>query len=206
MTMDRQYLALVFACLVLLTASAPSKPATYDGQWWLSINQRQRGGFQQGFVVCYSHFVNRKLFYESGRAYNMRLTEYLQGHPESLSEPVEATLLKIASPPYAKSIHRLPPNETPTELAAKWGAHNDGDEWRGADPWWLGYIQGFLECYSRHGKSKYGTFSKSPEWYVDAISNWYGTRADDEGAINESRAQEKIPEVLFRFRDKPEDK
>jgi hypothetical protein len=206
-SVDRQYLSLVLVGLVFLTVAAPSKGAVFDGQWWLSVDQRQRDGFVYGFVVCYSNLVDRKLFQESYRAYATRLNGYLQAHPESLAEPVESTLRRVASPPFAKPVQRASvPNETPKESAAKWGANNDGDEWRGATSWNLGYVQGFLQCYSRHTKSEYGTFSKAPEWYANAIANWYGVKADDPEEINVSRRNEKIPEVLFRFRDKPEAK
>lgn len=204
--MDRKCLPLLFVGLVFLTVAAPSKAATYDGRWWLSVDQRQQDGFVHGFVVCYSNLVDPKLFQESYRTYTTRLNGYLQAHPESQPEPAEATLRNIAGRPFAKPVHRPAPNETPKEYTAKWGANNDGDEWRGATSWNLGYVEGFLECYSRHTKSEYGTFSKPPEWYANAIANWYGVRADDPAEINASRENDKIPEVLFRFRDKPEAK
>ena len=37
---------------------------------------------------------------------------------------------------------------------------------------------------------------------MKVISRWYGTKEGDPDALDMSRAQEKIPEVLFRFRDK----
>jgi hypothetical protein len=189
---------------ILLAPSAFGSSATYDGQWWLSLDERQRQGFVDGFEVCYVNLVDRKTFQGSTYTSRLKLAEYLQAHSDSLREPVEISLLKSSKSRPLKPVHKpLTPNETPEELHAKWGAHNDGDEWRGPDSWNLGYIQGFLECYSKHTKSEHGTFSKPPQWYADAIANWYGTKADDPEALDETKAGEKIPEVLFRFRDGP---
>ena len=202
--MNGKYLPLLLGGLAFLAGVVSSNATNYDGRWWLSIDQQQRDGFVYGFVVCYSNLVDHKLFQESYRTYTTRLNGYLRAHPESLAEPVENTLRSMASPPFAKPVHRPAPNETPKEYTVKWGANNDGDEWRGATSWNLGYVEGFLECYSRDTKSEYGTFSKPPEWYANAIANCYGVKADDPAKINPSRENEKIPEVLFRFRDKPE--
>lgn len=163
----------------------------------------QHRGFVQGFVVCYVNLVDRKTFRESFQAYNLRLNAYLKAHPEASSESLNILLPRLAAPPYAHPVHKsLPGNESPEEVNQKWGAHEDGDDWRGGSSWNLGFIQGFLNCYSNDTKQAYGNFSKSDEWYVSAISEWYGTKEGDPEIINLKRENEKIPEVLFRFRDK----
>ena len=97
-------------------------------------------------------------FQEPFDAYIMRLNEYVQAHPESMTEPVETTLRHVACPPFAKPVQRPSvPNETPKELAAKWGAHNDGDEWRGATTWNLWVC---LQCYSSTQNPSKGLFPK----------------------------------------------
>lgn len=157
-------------------------------------------GFVHGFEICYARLVDRNTPLNKPFTLRLALTKYLQDHPKSQSQPLESTLLKVNMQlPVRRS--SLPPNETPEEIAAKWGANNDGFEWRGPDTFHLGYVQGFLECYSKHTKQEYGTFSKSAEWYVRAIVDWYGTGSDPD-QLNLSREKEQIPEVLFRFRDK----
>lgn len=157
-----------------------------------------------GFVVCYSNLVDRKPFQEPYRSYSTRLTGYLQTNPDSIPESVDVMLLKIANPPFAKTVHRPPtPNESAQASAAKWGVNNDGDEWRGTSSFQLGYVQGFLECYSKHTKHTDGIFSRPPEWYVKAIAEWYGTGINPE-KINATRQHDKIPDVLFRFPDENE--
>jgi hypothetical protein len=192
--------ALLFLCLLPLSTHTSDQPTSHDGKWWLSIGERQRLGFVDGFEICYVYLVDSNTHLNKPFTLRLALTKYLQDHPESGPQQVESTLLKVNTqlPVKRPSTH---PNETPEERAAKWGAHNDGFDWRGPDTFNLGYIQGFLECYSKHTKQEYGTFSKLPEWYVKAIADWYGT-GPDPGQINLRREKEKIPEVLFRFRDK----
>ena len=58
MKVNRIYV--VLACLAFLSASALGQNVNYDGRWWLLINERQRGGFIYGFILCYAHLVDRK--------------------------------------------------------------------------------------------------------------------------------------------------
>lgn len=196
----RLVLALLLVCFLSLSAFASEHPASYDGQWWLSISDRQRLGFIHGFEVCYAHLADRNNPLNGSFTLRPAVTKYLQDHAESRPQSVESTLLKVNMQLPVRR-YSAPPNETPAEIAAKWGANNNGDEWRAPDAFQLGYVEGFLECYSKHTKQENGTFSKSPEWYVKAIADWYGTGPDPE-EINLTREGEKIPEVLFRFRDK----
>jgi hypothetical protein len=201
-TMNGKWCPVVCLSLIFFVAPLSGQKVNYDGRWLLSVDQRNREGFVHGFLVCYPELVERKVFQESFAAYRTRLLAYLQANPASLSESVGDLLLKMARPPYAKPVHRpAVPNESAEELAEKWGPHNDGDEWRGPGSWHLGYIEGFLDCYSSRTKQEYGTFSKPPQWYVDAIAKWYGTKPGDSDALDLSHARDKIPEVLFRFRD-----
>ncbi len=191
---------LLLACWVPSNVLASDQPTSFDGHWWLSVGERQRVGYVRGFSTCYVNLLDRSAFQGGSlHAYSILVTNYLQDHPQSLSETAERILLKVNTVmPKRKSLVR--PNETPEEIATKWGAHNDGDEWRGSDIFQLGYIQGFLECYSKQTQQEYGTFSRDPQWYVDAIAHWYGTGPDPEQK-NVSREEEEIPEVLFRFHD-----
>ena len=194
--------ALFWFSLLSMAIPLCGQMANYDGHWWLSVDERNREGFVDGFVVCYYNLVDSKVFKESSLAYSIRTTNYIKDNPESLTKSSGALLLEMAKPPYAKPVHRpAVPNEAPNEIKAKWGANNDGFEWRGPDSWNLGYVEGFLDCYSNYTKHHYGTLSKSPQWYVDAIANWYGTKPGDPDALNLSREKDKIPDVLFKFRD-----
>ncbi|HEX9221926.1 MAG TPA: hypothetical protein VF860_01215 [Candidatus Acidoferrales bacterium] len=132
--------------------------------------------------------------------YEPRVTEYLNSHPSEQESPAEEILWKITKPPYAPPLpeHRGPASGPPT--GGKYGI--DGEFWREIPPSGrLGIIQGFLYCYSKYERGSKGTFSKSPSWYVEAISKWYGVTEADEGLINPRRANVGIPYVLFKFRD-----
>jgi hypothetical protein len=196
----RKWLAvLLYSCLAGFSAIATESRSNYDGRWWLSVPKEQRRQFSEGYMNCYAELPKRDIqFDESSYTYEARLTDYLKGHSESLSEPVEGLLWKMARPPYAQPVKNVPAAEKWNE---KWG-YADGDYWRQSrDEGRLGFIQGFLECYSNHSTAAQGTFSKSREWYVGAVSRWYGVKSNDPGEINPRRKTIKIPAVLFRFRD-----
>lgn len=170
-----------------------------DGASWISVGKEQRLGFFEGYAACYINDTGGKIrFKESGYAYEPRLTDYIKKNPTEATKPIEELLWKMASPPYALKVKRLPGGEV---HKGTYG-YLDGDYWRQAPSERSGLIQGFLYCYSRHAKSPIGTFSKPASYYVDAISNWYGVKEDDPGEITPSRTNTKIPTVLFEFRDK----
>ena len=64
----------------------------------------------------------------------------------------------------------------------------------------LGFIQGFLDCQRKSGKEAV-KFSRTEEWYVSKISDWFGLTEDDE-MINHKRENRKIADVLNLFRDR----
>jgi len=83
----------------------------------------------------------------------------------------------------------------------------NGDEWRNGDEAEQNVlIRGFLECYTKRTKQEQGTFSRPIEYYVAAITKWYGTwinpdDPDDHSQVDPRRVDTSVPEVLFRFRD-----
>lgn len=119
---------------MLVQPSAADKPSSYDGRWWLTIDDQQRIGFVVGFVDCYSNLVDHhtQLIQAGPRlGYVPRLTKYLREHPDAVTDSVESLLLKIASPPYARVVHHPESgNETLKELKQKWGPYDDGDQRR----------------------------------------------------------------------------
>jgi YD repeat-containing protein len=169
-----------------------------DGRSWISATKEQRLGFFEGYAACYLNDAGGKIrFNESGYAYEPRLTDYLKKNPAEATKSIEELLWKMASPPYAQKIKRL----RGEVHKGKYG-YLDGDHWRQAPSERLGLIEGFLYCYSRHAQSPIGTFSKPASYYVSAVSDWYGVEEDDPGEIAPSRMNAKIPDVLFKLRDK----
>jgi hypothetical protein len=170
-----------------------------DGRWWLSISEDERVGFLEGYLGCYLNDAKGTVkFVESTFTYEQRFSNYLQSNLGEQSKPVDEILLKIAALPYAQR-DTVPPGGQ--EWEGKYG-YLDGDYWRRSQqPHRLGLVQGFLHCYSRHVELAQDTFSKPVSSYVEAISNWYGVRANDPGEIDMQRIRVKIPEALFRFKD-----
>lgn len=199
--MRNKFLVSISAVLICGVISQGAQSAlNYDGKWWLSVSKEQRQGFVQGYAICYTDDTEGSVkFTESRYAYEPRLTDYLKQNITDKDKPIEDLLLKMALPPYSR---KGTPAPGQGEIAKGKYGYLDGDYWRqNVDSHRLGFIQGFLYCYSRHAQAKKGSFSKPASSYVEAISNWYGVKADDPSEINLQRMNAKIPDVLFRFRD-----
>ena len=96
------------------------------------------------------------------------------------------------------AISKQPPGET-TTLEGKHATFNS-DLWRTRLPEErMGFVEGYLSCQSIFGKPK-GTFSKPDDWYVRHISKWYGLK-DGTDVIDERKADAKIADVIYLFRD-----
>jgi hypothetical protein len=195
----------MFACVIAAwisstlvvqgVASAPS----YDGKWWLSVDKRQREGFVDGYLACYMFDVKGEIKFEyTGQMYAPRVTDYLRAHPDEQERPAEQLLWAVTKSPYAPPARRNLGGQGET-YPGKYGFY-DGEFWREMrDSEHLGFIQGFLYCYSKYGDASKGAFSKPAPEYVEAISKWY--EIDDEGGINPKKMSAKIPTILFKFRD-----
>ncbi len=201
--MKARVVCLVFCLLATCTTLSAATTDIYDGQWWLSINKRQRMNFLYGYVTCAIELAKLDTrFDESVLTYAPRLTAYLQEHPEASKESVESLLWKIASPPYSHPVKHTGGGED----VGKWSGM-DGDEWRNGDEAEQNVlIRGFLECYTKRTKQEHGTFSRPIEYYVAAITKWYGTwinpdDPDDHSQVDPRRVDTRVPEVLFLFRD-----
>lgn len=201
--MKARLLCLVFCLLATCGTVGASSTDVYDGQWWLSINERQRMNFLYGYVTCANGLAKLDVrFDESVLTYAPRLTTYLKEHPEASKDSVEKLLWKIASRPYSRRVKDTGAGED----VGKWGGM-DGNEWRNANEAEQGVLlRGFLECYTKRTKQEQGTFSRPIEYYVAAITKWYGTwinpdDPDDHSQVDPRRVDTRVPEVLFRFSD-----
>jgi hypothetical protein len=76
----------------------------------------------------------------------------------------------------------------------------DGEYWRTSEPeHQLWFIEGYLDCWRKEGLRS-AKFSKPANWYQGRISEWYGTTGDP-AAYRDDRREEKIANVLWRYRD-----
>jgi hypothetical protein len=172
---------------------------SYDGKWWLSVDIWQREGFVDGYIACYTFDAKGEIKFEyTGQMYAPRVTDYLRAHPDEYERPAEQLLWNVTKPSYAPPSGRHLGGRGETSQG-KYGLY-DGEFWREmGDSKHLGFIQGFLYCYSKYGDASRGTFSKPAPEYVEAISKWY--EIDGEGGINPKKMPAKIPTILFKFRD-----
>jgi len=117
--MKARLLCLVICLLATCGTLSASTTGIYDGQWWLSINERQRMNFVYGYVTCAIGLAKLDVqFDEPYLAYADRLTAYLKEHPEASKESAEKLLWKIASPPYSRPVKHT----AGEEKVGKWGA------------------------------------------------------------------------------------
>ena len=71
----------------------------------------------------------------------------------------------------------------------------DGLWWRGASPpEQLGFVEGYLSCYSTEMPSASGMFSKSAPDYVRLMNSYMKGHAHSD--------EEKLADILSRFRDR----
>ena len=195
----------IFAFIIWLLSSTScqtfANEPTYDGRWWLSIEKEQQEGFADGYIACYLYDVKGNIKFEyTGQMYAPKVTEYLKSHPTEQTKSVEALLWTVTIPPNAPPARRnIKGNGEVTP--GKYGIF-DGEFWREiSNHERLGFVQGFLYCFSTYKGIQKGKFSKPASEYVKAISSWYEVLDNDGSAINDKKVPEKIPNVLFKFAD-----
>jgi hypothetical protein len=188
-----------FLTLVLggLASQNVQKTTGYDGKWWLSVDSQQRTGFVVGYLVYYRFDTQGEVKFENSiLLYVTRVNGYLRDHPDEQGKSIEDLLRAVNSPQQRRKGPAAGP--VPHE---KYSIY-DGEYWRESSlKARLGFVQGFLDCYSRYGGGKKGTFPKLAEQYDLAITKWY--EITDDGDINAEKSSEKIPNVLFRLADPP---
>lgn len=178
--------------IATLLCSPLQRPVQFDGNWWRSVGIAERTGFLAGYLDCdISDAGDTQMRYVAWNVVEPKITEYYENRPSERNAPVALVLGKLAPP----GLHAGTGGEAYPE---KHGIF-DGEYWRQSMPQHrLGFIEGYLECQRSAGKPV-GRFSRSADWYVARISQWYGLKADDSADWN--RTPEKIANVLQLLRD-----
>ena len=177
--------------LAMLLASAGCSAASYDGNWWRKAPQQERRGFLAGYSDCALYDAGPRQFADvSWNTLEPQITARYEGGKAALRTSVPTMIDQVVPRSSAKG----------SPAADRHGIF-DGDYWRQSSAEHrLGFVSGYLECYKKLSSPK-AKFSSSPADYVGRISRWYGTKEDDPAEIDMKRVNQKIADVLYRFRD-----
>jgi hypothetical protein len=177
----------VLLSIALAVCPAAQSPR-YDGRWWNTASADQRDGFLSGYLDCYVYDARGNDY--SGRSIQQQIAEvsvFYRARPERLETLVAEVVRGLTGP------H----DRRPT---ARHGAY-DGEFWRQTSlAGRTAFIAGYLACQTG---DLHAAFPASPEAYARAISAWYGISDTDESQLNEKRANDKIGDILLRWRGKP---
>jgi hypothetical protein len=117
------------------------------------------------------------------------VAEHFRQHPDQRTMPVSAVL---------KEINRTGKPRPIPKGGEDWKeshGYYDGLWWRGASaPEQLGFVEGYLSCYSTEMPSASGIFSKSAPDYVRLMNSYMQGHAHSD--------EEKLADILNRFRDR----
>ena len=192
---------LVGLSVILCCAGEIRAVTSFDGKWWGAVSQEERREFVGGYFVCAVFDArHRELRDIPEDSVERGITEYYRSHPADVQRSVRTILFRVAAqtPRHATGGGEFHPE--------KYG-FMDGDYWRQLYSQSIrrGWIEGFLDCRRNDERKSEikstAQFSKDADFYVTAISRWYGVTDDDVGIINEHRSVKMIPDVLFLFRD-----
>lgn len=174
----------------------------YNGHWWLSITQAVQSGFLNGYYDCYRYEYKGSAKFTSNPPDIARshVTEFYKQNVSRLDDPVTSVFYSL----------RDRPGEKPSA--------SDGQRIRGRHGYYrglywmqislskdaqLGFVEGYLACHAQLNRNNGGTFSKPPSEYVALINHWYRFNPLT-GDIDGDRQPTPIADVLFRFRDRPQ--
>ncbi len=169
---------------------APGAKPIFDGKWWAASFAEERSGYLNGYLDCYIYDAKAKS--NSGGStiadFSNAIDEYYRTHRPTA--PVSTAL---------KQIDRTAKPHPVPEGGEKWTephGYYDGLWWRGGSPEeQLGYVEGYLSCYSSEVLSSGAVFSKTAAQYRALVNKFLDghSKSDDE----------KVAHLLRRFRDQP---
>ncbi len=196
--------ALSLICAMLLICSCLSCSRTqgfrgYDGSWWMNTPLDQRLGFIDGYVNGYYYGPGE------GKALNRRrsglqaaISAYYQTHRGDMEMLVGQVLRRVT-----KEVEASSPDISASPIEAKQGGEFDGLVWwHYSEKERIGFVEGFLNALMPQ-TSRRVSFPKSPEYYADEISSWYGfDRFDNNhGKIPDEMLKHKVGQILWAMRN-----
>ncbi|BCW93943.1 MAG: hypothetical protein KatS3mg007_1837 [Thermoanaerobaculum sp.] len=193
----KRYLVLVALVLGLGVGETqqPMEQQRLDGNWWLSLSDREQEMFTEGFLDCACFYRVRSFCPRGIVAVDLaeQTTLYFCRARGEGSELVRDAFAKLAT-----RATRFPlPGGEPAH-----GPHsgNDGEFWRGALydlQAKAAFVGGYLECY-RHVVKGDLDFPGSAEEYARKIDEWYGFD-ETQDSIRPGTEDVPIADVLMKF-------
>lgn len=159
----------------------------------------QRMGFIDGYVDGYYYGLGE------GEELNRRrsglqaaITAYYQTHSADKEMPVGQVLRRVT-----KKVEASSPAISASPIEAKQSGEFDGLVWRHySEKERIGFVEGFLNALMPQTSRKV-IFPKSPEYYSDEISSWYGFDRfnNHHGKIPDEMLKHRIGQILWAMRN-----
>jgi hypothetical protein len=161
-----------------------------DGRWWRTLQQDEKWGYVEGHDDCWvSDAKNFRKRVASVPDWIAAVDDYYAKHPADQDEVVHEILNRVDRPALG--------NRKPLPGAEVWTephGYLDGLWWRGGSPIsQSGYLEGYL-CRQQITGRPPARFSKSIVSYRNLITDYVAARP--------SRDDEKLANILYRFRDR----
>jgi len=174
------------------TDLAPASAVTpvLDGRWWRAISGGERLGYVNGYEDCYVYDAKGAHTATGWTAnrYVGAVEEHYRQHPDQRTTPVSSVLKEI------NRTGRARPVPAGGEEWKENHGYYDGLWWRGASaPEQLGFVEGYLSCYSTEMPGAPATFSKAANEYVRLMNSYMQEHVHSD--------EEKVADMLGRFRD-----
>lgn len=187
----------VFVALVVAVVCVPSGATelSHDGFWWESISSAEQTGYLFGYLHCANYDAKVAVLKGTqSEPLQARVSTYYKTQSSKRDRSVASVMILVAQP---KS---KPSPRGGEEYPEKYG-WVDGNYWRMIrEEQQLGFVEGYTDCLKVENV-KAPRFSKPASWYRTRVSEWFGTRSEDQGVIRPDRESEKIAVVLWRLGD-----
>lgn len=183
---------LLFLFIFATTMFAQSTGNTaMDGKRWSESTRDRRIGFILGYVDCSTSILRERKYPNlNWTQLEEKISEYISNSPSSKDLQVVNLIVEIYDRESNNSVDiHIKKNEKILGLFA-------GDYWWECSPEERkGMIEGYVDCLK---KSRYKRIDLSHpiDFYVNAISAWYGFDDSNEKKYNKARFKDKIASVF----------
>jgi hypothetical protein len=172
-------------------AVASSGKPVLDGLWWDTLSPAERSGYINGYEDCYVYDA-KGIHTATGwtaNHYVQAVEGFYREHSDQRATPVSSVL---------KQINRTGKPRPIPKGGEEWKERHgyyDGLWWRGSSPSeQLGYIEGYLSCYSTEVTTSARRFSKAFPEYVKLLNTYMKEHLHSD--------EEKVANILGRFADR----